>query len=133
MGTLRDKIFNIKDLRVVTINKEYIEQHDDEYIRYFNEDVKFIVERLLIPYRDNNKKRFFIEYYTECITEEDLSIRESYNRFNDIPSIFKSVEMVPTDLLTGEEIKTGEISAMRIFKLLQDINYKTKRRKVLKK
>ena len=127
MSNLRNTIYDIKDLRIVMINKDYIEQKNDDYINIFNENVKFIVEKFVFENGDH-----FTEYYTECITEEDLSVRTSNKEFTDFPKMFSIVSRIPTKYLTEEEIKTGKISSIRIFKLLQDINVKKEKEKVKK-
>lgn len=128
MNNLRDKLYDIKDLRIVMINKNYIEQTHDDYINYFNENVKLIAEKLVIETKDDTGKTNYSEYYMECITEEDLSFRTSKEPFTTTPKIFSVVSRIPTEFLTDEEFRTGKITTMRIFKILQDINIEKKKK-----
>ena len=135
MKANEELFYNIDNLKVVMINKKFIEYKEDDYINYFNENVKFIVEKLLIEDKDKYGLLYYAEYYTECITEEDLSVRTSNKPFTDDPELFSYISDIPTEYLTEEEIKTKKISVMRIFKILQDININRslENNKVLKK
>lgn len=121
MSNLKEYSYDIKDLRVVQINKNYIENHDNEYVHYFNDKVQFIVEKLNFEEKDD-EGIYYSEYYTECITEEDLLKRISRKPIIDKPEMFSIVKNIPLEYLTEEEIKSGTIKTMRIFKILQDIN-----------
>lgn len=122
MKNSNDLLYNIKDLRIVMINRDYLEQKQDEYINYFNENVKFIVEKYILEDNDKYGLPYYAEYYTECITEEDLSVRVSHKPLSDNPEIFSMVEEIPLKYFTDEEKETGTITIPRIFKILQDIN-----------
>ncbi len=133
MKNSNELLYNIKDLRIVMINKDYLEQKQDDYINYFNENVKFIVEKYTLEDKDKYGLPYYAEYYTECITEEDLSVRVSHKPFRDVPEIFSIVEDIPLKYLTEEEKETGKITTPRIFKILQDINvYRKNNSKVRK-
>ena len=137
MSSLINTIYDLKDLRIVMVNKDYLVQKKEDYINYFNENVMFIAEKFVIEETDKDNKKHYSEYYTECITEEVLSERTSDHEFTDFPKIFSIVSRIPNKYLTEEEIKTGKISALRIYKLLQDINIseknKVKRKEKIKK
>ncbi len=126
MKNLEDMFYDINDLKIVMINKDYIEKQEDDFIQCFNEKVKFIVEKSVISDKDKNGLPYYAEYYTECITEEDLSKRISHRPFQDNPEIFSMVMDIPLDYFTEEEIMTGKISVKRIYKILQDINVNRK-------
>lgn len=122
MKNFEDMFYNIKDLKIVMINKDYVEKQEDDFIQYFNEKVKFIVEKYVISAIDEKGLPYYAEYYTECITEEDLSKRISRSPFRDIPEIFSLVMDLPLEYFTEEEIIDGKVSVKRIYKILQDIN-----------
>lgn len=115
-------MYDIKDLRIVMIKKDFLESKNDDYINYFNDNVKFIVEKLVIEDKDKKGNPYYSEYYTECITEEDFSTRTSYEKLDDVPEMFSIVSRIPGKYFTNEEIASGKISTIRIFKILQDIN-----------
>jgi hypothetical protein len=121
MINLREE-YDIKNLYIVSINKDYIETNKDDNVQYFNDGVKFIAEKFLEIKKDSDGKTIYYESYTECITEQDLSERYSEEPFHDIPDIFKTVIKFDSVYLTNEEKKSGKIRTMRLFKLLQDIN-----------
>ena len=119
---MNNVMYNIKDLRIVMINKDYIEQHEDENLNNFNDNVKFIVEKTIIESADNDKNKYYAEYYTECITEQDLSSRVAYDEFETVPDVFSFESTIPDEYFTEEELAIGKVSALRVFKILQDIN-----------
>ncbi|MBQ8891401.1 MAG: hypothetical protein IJ068_00850 [Bacilli bacterium] len=133
MKNTGNMLYDIKDLRIVMIDKDYIEYEKDDSVNYFNENVKFIVEKFLDNGKDKNGLPYFVEYYTECLTEEDLSERISHKPFKDEPKIFSLIETIPDEYLTEEELASGKISYKRIFKILQDINVNTKKGRKIKK
>jgi len=122
MKKINDLSYDIKDLRIVMIDKDYIENRRENYIEYFNENIKFVVEKSVIESIDQYGLKKYSEYYTECITEQDLSVRSSNKPFDDFPKIFSIVSRIPPKFFTEEELATGKVSVMRIFKILQDIN-----------
>ena len=122
MKNTGNMLYNIEDLRIVMINKDYIEYAEDDNVNYFNENVRFIVEKVLINDTDSAGEPYYAEYYTECITEEDLSERYSSKPFQDTPKMFSMVSKIPNQYLTEEEKESGKISLKRVYKVLQDIN-----------
>lgn len=131
MKDLDELVYDLKNLKVVMINKNFLEQKNNDYINYFNENVKFIVEKYVIEDKDKYGLPYYAEYYTECITEEDLSVRQSHKPFMNDPDMFSLIEEIPEIYLTEEEIKTGKITVRRIFKILQDINILSKKEPVI--
>ena len=122
---MSDYSYEIKDLYIGKFNNEYIKEVDENNaIHYFNQDLSFIIEKLVIERSD--KRPYIAEYYAECITEEVLMEREADDPFLEIPKIFASLEPLPEEYLNEEEKKTGKISMMRLFQVFQDINVKTK-------
>ena len=121
MKSLKNEIYDIKDLRIAMINKDYLEHNNDEYIRYFKDNFKFIVEKYTIEEKKDDNLLYH-EYYTECITEEDLVERTSSHPFDDVPKMFSIVSRIPTKYFSEEEIKTGKINTIRIYQILQEIN-----------
>ena len=121
MDNLKNEFYNIKDLRIVMINKDYLDHNKDEYIRYFKDNFKFIVEKCTIEEKVDDKT-LYNEFYTECITNEDFIKRTSSNPFSDVPKMFSIVSRIPSKYFTEEEIKLGKISAIRIYQILQEIN-----------
>ena len=117
-----ETMYDIKDLRIVMLNKDYIKNNENDYINYFNENIKFITEKFLINEKTPGGNEYYAEYYTECITEEDLSTRISDKPFCDNPKIFSLVSRIPKNYFTEEELESGKISLIRIYKVFQDIN-----------
>jgi len=114
--------YDIKDLRIVMMNKKYVEHHDDN-LDNFNENIKFIVEKQVIQSENNDKNKYYAEYYAECITEKDLSFRVGYEEFENVPEIFSFVSRIPSKYFTKEEIKSGRTTKLRLYKIFQDINF----------
>ncbi|MBR3661116.1 MAG: hypothetical protein IKN63_04330 [Bacilli bacterium] len=123
MNSLKEKVYDIKDLRIVMINKNYVTSNKDEYINYFNENIKFIVEKQVFKDSDTNGNLCYHEYYTECVTEEDLLVRSSDRDFDYFPNMFSIVSRIPSKYFTKEELQNGKISTIRIYKIFQDINF----------
>lgn len=124
MSGLRDTIYDIKDLYIVKLNENYVERNIDDYIHCYNKDLKFIVEKFCL--QKEGELPYYIEYYTECITEQDLSNRRSKHPFKTIPNVFSSIEEFPLEYLTEEEKKLGQVNTMRLFQIFQEINVKDK-------
>jgi len=124
MSNLNENIYDIKDLYIVKLNEDYIERKSDDYIQYFNKDLKFIVEKFNV--QKTGDLPYYVEYYMECITEQDLSNRRSKHEFTSIPHVFSSVEEFPIEYLTEEEKQSGKITTMRLFQIFQEINVKSK-------
>ena len=122
MKNKEDCFYNIKDLRIVMINKEYLEYGNNDYVNYFNGNVKFIVEKIIIDDVDKFGLPYFAEYYTECVTEEDLSVRVDNKEITGKPKIFSLVSKIPKKYFTKDELDDGKVSIRRIYKILQDIN-----------
>ncbi len=128
-----DIFYEIKDLKIVRINENYIEKHENDYIEYFNPKLIFIVEKCMIENKDNQGLSYFTEYYTECITEMDIYKRESNKPFKEEANVFSIIIDIPLEYLTDEEIKLGKISVRRIYKILQDINIKSLEKEKIKR
>ena len=123
MSSLRENIYDIKDLYIVKLNNEYVEKKGD-YIQYYNRDLKFIVEKFSME--KIGELPYYSEIYTECITEQDLYSRHSSKPFRRMPKVFSSLEEFPKEYLTEEELKTEKVSTMRLFQIFQEINVKEK-------
>ena len=121
MNNLKSEYYNIKDLRVVMINKDYLDNNKDEYIKYFKDNFIFIVEKCTIE-EPTDDGILYHEYYTECVTEEDLIERTSSSPFDSVPKMFSIVSRIPNKYFTEEELNASKISAIRIFQILQEIN-----------
>ena len=115
--------YDINDLRIVMINKDYLEKNDKESFNTFNENVKFIAEKIVIASSDNDKNKYYTEYYEECLTEKDLSVRTAYEEFESVPEVLSFVSRIPGKYFTAEEIKSGKITKLRLYKIFQDINF----------
>ncbi len=127
MSKLNENFFDIKDLYVVKFKPEYSMNSfgKGEDTRYYNPNFQFIMEKFTIY--DKSGKNLEIEIYTECLTNEDITKRENSNITSEIPELFKSVEEFPKEYLTQEELKTGVISTLRLFKIFQELNEKSLR------
>lgn len=124
MSNLNNSVYEIKDLYIVKFNDQYVEKKDEEYMRYYNKNLNFIVEKFSTEH--TGELPFYIEIYTECISEQDLIKREDTKPFENIPSIFESLEKFPLEYLTKEEITSGLINSKRLFQIFQEINVKNK-------
>ena len=58
MSSLRENIYDINDLYIVKLNENYVERIKEEYIRYYNRDLKFIVEKF--SYEKNGELPFYL-------------------------------------------------------------------------
>ena len=122
---LKNDFYNIKDLYVVRLDDAYVKKSRNEYIHYYNSDLKFIVEKISIE--KGGELPYYVEFYTECITELDLVKRSSKRQFKSIPKEFYYIEELPLEYLTEEEVQSGKISTMRLFQIFQEINMKRKK------
>jgi len=137
MSNLKENIYDISDLRIGQLSDNYVIKQDDS-VKYFSNKIKLIVEVMLIKSRNMDDTINYTEYYSECLTGEDLFNRTAKQPFEDIPPLFASLEKINSKFLTDEEIKTGKIGTLRIFQVFQDINFEnfekgTEKRKVKKK
>ena len=122
MSKITDNIYDINDIFVVKIKKDYKEINtSDGYIQTFNPNFCQFVERFLLDTSDGLK--YEMELYTECFTGETVFLRENINKNMSIPNMFEFMYQLPEKYLTEEEIKTGKIRTVRLYQIFQLLNY----------
>ena len=132
MSNFTDSYYDINEVSVVTLNEDYIEniKQDEGYIKSFNPNLAFFVKRFYIQKEKNTP--YYYEIYTECISGQDVYVREDTKKFRTLPKLFKTLKPFPIEYLDEEELKTGKVSFMRLFEIFQEMNIKNKT-KILKK
>lgn len=119
MSKVTDNTFNINDLYIAKIKEDYKININGEYTEYFNPNFYYLLEKFSLE----NNSNIQIEIYTECLTGEDLSIRENIQKDSLIPDMFEVLEPLPKEYLTKEEIMDKQVRTLRLFQIFQMINY----------
>ena len=119
MSKVTDNTFNINDLYIAKIKDDYKVNINGEYTEYFNPNFYYLLEKFCLE----DKSSIQMEIYTECLTGEDLSIRENISKDSLIPDMFESLIPLPKEYLNREEIMDKRVRTLRLFQIFQMINY----------
>ena len=123
MSNLTQNLYKIDDLYIVKFKDNW--EYDVNNQELNSHEFPFCLDTFYIIEREKIKDEFkYNEYYEECITGIDFYSRSEYKDFNDVPPIFISIETIPLEYFTEEELASHLVSSSRLFVIFQLLNFK---------